>query len=127
MPRPSTNYKSQRNRVQRPANAQVCPECRDGWLVYQINTDSHSCPKCGHESAPIVFPVEHNEPAYPKDWTRGQLLNVRNVGNSQYRITLLGEEFDPDHMERCLFFTDSFTTQAFVSAWYSKEHVDPRA
>jgi hypothetical protein len=42
-------------------------------------------------------------------------------------VTLLGEEFDPEHPERCLQFSDSFETQAFVSWWYSREATDPRA
>lgn len=54
---------------------------------------------------------------YPKDWSRGQLLNVRNAGE-RYDVTLLGEEFDPREPTRCLHFGSAYECQDFISWWY---------
>ncbi len=62
----------------------------------------------------------------PADWSKGQLLNVRAAGPG-YRVTILGEEYDPRYPERCLEFSSSFECQAFISAWYSRQSHDPRA
>lgn len=62
----------------------------------------------------------------PTGWVKGQLLNVRNAGDT-YRVTVLGEEYDYRSPERCLEFTNSWECQQFVSAWYSRESHDPRA
>jgi hypothetical protein len=68
---------------------------------------------------PLSSPVPH-------DWVKGQLLNVRHGGQG-YRVTVLGEEFDPRYPERCLEFSSSFDCQQFVSSWYSRQSHDPRA
>ena len=62
----------------------------------------------------------------PHDWVKGQLLNVRHAG-AGYRVTLLGEEYDPRAPERCLEFSNGFEAQKFVSQWYARENSDPRA
>jgi hypothetical protein len=62
----------------------------------------------------------------PSDWVKGMLLNVRNYGDA-YVITLHGEEYSTDRPERALRFTNPALCQDFVSAWYSREHCDPRA
>lgn len=79
------------------------------------------------EPRPSVVPepaMFHVEP--PADWVKGQLLNVRH-GGPGYRVTVLGEEFDPRYPERCLEFSSSFDCQQFVSSWYSRQSHDPRA
>lgn len=55
----------------------------------------------------------------PDHWTKGQLLNVRNVG-SHYNLTVAGEEYDPRYPERCLQLPFD-ACQNFVSAWYARE------
>ena len=65
------------------------------------------------------------ERAQAAGWQKGQLLNVRNAG-SHYNVTLLGEEYDPRHPERCLQFANPADCQNFVSRWYAREP-DPRA
>jgi hypothetical protein len=62
----------------------------------------------------------------PRDWIKGQLLNVRNRGDA-YVITLHPEEFDERHPERAMRFTNLGECQGFVSRWYAAEHHDPRA
>lgn len=62
----------------------------------------------------------------PAFWHKGQLLNVRNRG-IDYCVTLLGEEYDPRYPERALHFTNPARCQDFISAWYAREHFDPRA
>jgi len=78
--------------------------------------------------APAVAIDDEAEPPLPipLDWRKGQLLNVRNLGEF-YAVTLLGEEFDVRHPERSLKFTNVAECQGFVSAWYSRESFDPRA
>lgn len=66
---------------------------------------------------PDQTPLERAQSA---GWIKGQLLNVRNVG-SHYNVTLLGEEYDPRHPERCLQFTNSGECQNFVSEWYARD------
>jgi hypothetical protein len=81
--------------------------------VLQINGDI----------APPEAPAQDQTPeerAKAAGWQKGQLLNVRNAG-SHYNVTLVGEEYDPQHPERCLQFTQPNDCQAFVSAWYSPE------
>lgn len=73
-----------------------------------------------------TYQAQPKEPEYPASWSKGQLLNVRNVG-SHYNVTLLGEEFDPRHPERCKQFPSSWECQDFVSWWYARESHDPRA
>ena len=83
-----------------------------------------------HNDAPFhVEPEPEPEPEglrVPEDWVLGQLLNVRGGGNG-YRVTLLGEEYDPRRPERCLEFSNSFECQHFVSNWYARKSWDPRA
>lgn len=62
----------------------------------------------------------------PDDWRKGALLNVRNYGDA-YVITLYPEEYESDHPERAMRFTNLGECQGFVSAWYTHEHHDPRA
>lgn len=66
------------------------------------------------------------EQRVPEFWSKGALLNVRNRGDA-YIVTLYPEEFDPRHPERALTFPNTWTTQDFVSHWYSRETADPRA
>lgn len=72
---------------------------------------------------PVALEASEKTPqerAQALGWVKGQLLNVRNAG-SHYNVTLLGEEYDPRHPERCLQFQNSAETQTFISAWYSRE------
>jgi hypothetical protein len=62
----------------------------------------------------------------PTGWVKGQLLNVRTAGPG-YRVTILGEEWDFRHPERCLEFSSTFDCQQFISNWYSRQSHDPRA
>ena len=72
-------------------------------------------------AAPEGPPLDENGlPVVPKDWSKGQLLNVRNAG-THYNVTLLGEEYDPRHPERCLQFSNPAECQNFVSTWYQRE------
>lgn len=73
--------------------------------------------------APSEVPSSDQTPeerAKAAGWQKGQLLNVRNAG-SHYNVTLLGEEYDPQHPERCLQFTQPNDAQDFVSRWYAPE------
>lgn len=73
--------------------------------------------------APPEAPAQDRSPeerAKAAGWAKGQLLNVRNAG-SHYNVTLLGEEYDPRHPERCLQFTQPNDCQDFVSRWYARE------
>lgn len=73
--------------------------------------------------APTEIPAPDRSPeerAKAAGWAKGQLLNVRNAG-SHYNVTLLGEEYDPQHPERCLQFTNINDAQTFVSTWYAPE------
>lgn len=64
----------------------------------------------------------------PADWRKGALLNVRDHHSyAPYVITLWPEEYDPEHPERCVTFTNRGECQDFVSRWYAAEHHDPRA
>jgi hypothetical protein len=65
-------------------------------------------------------------PIVPDFWHKGQLLNVRNFGDA-YIITLLGEEYDPEHPERSIRFTNPGECQNFVSDWYARQHHNPLA
>ncbi len=110
----------------RPEGAENCPEC-EGWLQYDIHTDRTYCVKCGVEKNEAS--VEHHLAVlypYPAFWLKGQLLNNRKNGES-YVVTLLGEEFDPQHPERAVHFTNSFDCQQWISWWYGRESHDPRA
>jgi hypothetical protein len=70
------------------------------------------------ESAEMVeVPRAPNEP--PSDWTKGQLLNVRNYG-SFYAVVLHGEEYSPEREHRALKFTNPGELQDFVSDWYAR-------
>ena len=83
-------------------------------------------------AAPVVehlqeLPEAIREPnLVPEGWRHGQLLNVRNRGDA-YVITLLGEEFDPEHPERSMRFENPGDCQNFVSGWYAKQHHSPLA
>lgn len=55
---------------------------------------------------------------YPPDWIKGQLLNVRNLGD-RYAATLLEEEYDYRKPDRAVHFESSFEAQQFVSWWYA--------
>lgn len=70
------------------------------------------------------FPREPDLP--PSGWHKGALLNVRNHG-AEYVITLWPEEYDVEHEERCIKFTNLGLCQDFVSRWYARESHDPRA
>lgn len=76
------------------------------------------------DDEPMEVPRAPGEP--PADWIKGQLLNVRNYG-AEYIVTLYPEEWDTDRPERALHFTNLGECQGFVSAWYQREHCDPRA
>ncbi len=62
----------------------------------------------------------------PSGWRKGALLNVRNHGD-EYIITLYPEEYDREHPERSIRYTNLGECQDFVSRWYAAEHHDPRA
>lgn len=81
------------------------------------------------QSLPVVFDeAEQFTPVkeYPSDWRKGALLNVRN-GGEEYIVTLYPEEYDPQHPERCITFTNVGECQKFISDWYARESHDPRA
>ena len=65
-------------------------------------------------------------PRVPADWMLGALLNVRNTG-PEYVVTIFPEEFDYQHPERALRFTNTAQCQQFVSEWYARVYSDPRA
>jgi hypothetical protein len=75
-------------------------------------------------AAPEPSEKTPQERAQALGWCKGQLLNVRNAG-SHYNVTLLGEEYDPRHPERCLQFLNPAECQNFVSAWYARESASP--
>lgn len=73
--------------------------------------------------APPESPPQDQTPeekAKAAGWVKGQLLNVRNAG-AHYNVTLLGEEYDTRHLERCIQFTNLNDCQTFVSRWYAPE------
>lgn len=72
----------------------------------------------------VEVPREPNQP--PADWTKGQLLNVRNHGDA-YIITRYPDEYDREHPERSMRFTNLGECQNFVSDWYARQSHDPRA
>jgi len=76
----------------------------------------------GDIAPPEVPPQDQTpeEKAQAAGWCKGQLLNVRNAG-THYNVTLLGEEYDPRHPERCLQFVNPNDAQDFVSRWYARE------
>jgi hypothetical protein len=78
------------------------------------------------EHSAEVFTEAFTEPEPPAFWIKGQMLNIRNNGE-HFIVTLYPEEFDPRHPERALRFPNSARAQDFISAWYSREHFDPRA
>lgn len=69
--------------------------------------------------------VERAPDQPPLDWIKGQLLNVRNYG-AEYIITRHPEEYDQEHQDRAMKFTNLGECQDFVSAWYARESHDPR-
>jgi hypothetical protein len=69
------------------------------------------------EPMPEIVERAPNEP--PSDWTKGQLLNVRNYG-SFYAVVLHGEEYSPEREHRALKFTNPGELQDFVSDWYAR-------
>ncbi len=79
-------------------------------------------------AAPVAEQLPESPPELPipEDWRKGQLLNVR-LGGPGWRITLLGEEYNPYAPERCLEFSNGGECQAFISGWYAREAHDPRA
>lgn len=91
-------------------------------------------PKKVGSAAPVELPddaeqepIEPRDPSAPPDsWRKGALLNVRNRGDA-YVITVYPDEFDPEHPERSMRFTNLGECQDFVSRWYAAEHHDPRA
>lgn len=118
------------------AVAQAIPELR-------VHRAAESREVAAFESQPpsvatdgVAQMVEHPAPStwgaflpgmvlYPPFWTKGQLLNVRNMGDD-YVLTVLGEEFDPRYPERALRL-DYALCQDFISHWYQRESHDPRA
>ena len=72
-----------------------------------------------------TFP-EPEAPTLPDGWSVGALLNVRNTG-ADYCITLYPEEYDYRHPERAIRFTNPAQAQDFISQWYARTWVDPRA
>jgi hypothetical protein len=52
---------------------------------------------------------------YPREWIRGQLLNVERYTNGSFKMMLLGTE------EPHLDFENSVSAQAFISWWYQRE------
>lgn len=86
-----------------------------------INDQSFYHPKTFEEMRQEAAAELHTqEPKYPSDWHKGQLLNVRNTGES-YIVTLHPEEYDPRSPERALHFQNSALCQNFVSQWYARE------
>jgi hypothetical protein len=79
----------------------------------------------GH-GAEVASEPEKQAVVPPEHWTKGQLLNVRNTGNS-YTVTQYPEEFDYQRPERALMFANPAELQDFISHWYAREHFDPRA
>ena len=77
------------------------------------------------EQAMETFP-EPEAPTLPDGWSVGALLNVRNTG-ADYCITLYPEEYDYRHPERAIRFTNPAQAQDFISQWYARTWVDPRA
>lgn len=73
-----------------------------------------------------IEPVVRAEGEPPSDWVKGQLLNVRNYGDA-YIVTRYPDEFDQEHPDRAIRFTNLGECQNFVSNWYQREHSDPRA
>ena len=73
-----------------------------------------------------VEPIERAPNTPPADWTKGQLLNVRNYGHA-YIITAYPEEFQQDKPERAIQFTNPGECQDFVSDWYARESYNPLA
>ena len=121
MPRPVISLKTKR-----PQNAKDCPKC-SGWLIYRISTDNNACVKCDYEEALPAEPAPPTERfTYPECWNKGQLLNLRRSGDTCI-LTLLEEEYDPQHPERALIFQSPWDAQEFVSWWYSRDSHDPRA
>ena len=80
------------------------------------------------DAADMGLDYEPPEPALdiPPDWQMGALLNVRNTG-ADYCVTLYPEEYDWRHPERAVRFTNPARCQDFVSQWYARVWVDPRA
>lgn len=71
-------------------------------------------------------PREPGQP--PADWRKGALLNIRtHHAHAPYVITLWPDEYDPEHPERSISFTNGGECQDFVSNWYNRESHDPRA
>lgn len=83
-------------------------------------------PETDIPAAEIEEPVPRAPDEPPADWRKGALLNVRNYGDA-YVITLYPEEFDIEHTDRAMRFTNLGECQGFVSRWYAAEHHDPRA
>lgn len=71
--------------------------------------------------------VNDGKQEVPHDWCKGALLNVRNLGDIGYAVTLYPEEFDVRHPERALKFPNPCACQDFISNWYARESADPRA
>jgi hypothetical protein len=119
VPRPILTLKSRP--LKRPAVAEDCPHCQGGWYQYFIALDAHRCVKCGH-TKPVTEQAapEHTERfTWPESWTKGQLLNIRR-GGDDFVVTLLNEEYDPEHPERSLRFANPFDCQEFISFWYDR-------
>jgi hypothetical protein len=79
-----------------------------------------------HVPGDIAPPEAIDESLTPEEratkagWNKGQLLNVQNMG-SHYRVMLLGEDYNPQHPERAIDFTQPNDAQDFVSKWYAPE------
>ena len=124
MPRPVISLKTKR-----PLSAESCPHCQGGWYRYEIAVDAMQCVKCKDVKAVEHPEVPRGTPerfTYPECWNKGQLLNLRRSGDTCI-LTLLEEEYDPQHPERALIFQSPWDAQEFVSWWYSRDSHDPRA
>jgi hypothetical protein len=62
----------------------------------------------------------------PESWQRGALLNVRNMGE-EYIVSLYPDEYDYRKPENGIRFPSAWECQNFVSNWYARPEVDPRA
>lgn len=58
-------------------------------------------------------------------WKRGELLNVRRYSDGTFRITRLGDEYDPSKANG--LESNREEAQEFVSHWYAPSSVRERS